>query len=155
MLSWLRSCCSSAVLFWMPFTLIWRILSCLWFGCVLLLVSWGCAVCARFVRVVCWVVVSMVWLCLICLCGGCCWGWWDWRWWFLVCCLWLVWGGVLGVEGTGPGFVVVLGYGCFGACFMHPVGWCCVAAVWVVSGGNVFMTDWTGSGGWGVWGDQD
>ena len=29
----------------------------------------------------------------------------------------------------------------FGACFMHAVGWCCVAGVGVVSGGDVFMTD--------------
>src|SRR6476469_3558105 len=32
MFSWVKSCCSSAVLFWMPFTLICSILSCLFLG---------------------------------------------------------------------------------------------------------------------------
>ena len=36
MFSLVRSCCSSAVLFWMPFTLICSILSCLFLGCGLL-----------------------------------------------------------------------------------------------------------------------
>ena len=36
MFSWVRGCCSSAVLFWMPFTLIRSILSCLFLGCGLL-----------------------------------------------------------------------------------------------------------------------
>src|SRR6476469_4167209 len=37
MFSWVRSCCSSAVLFWMSFTLICSILSCLFLGCGFLL----------------------------------------------------------------------------------------------------------------------
>ena len=36
--SWMRSCCSSSVLFWIPFldTVIFSILSCLFLGCGLL-----------------------------------------------------------------------------------------------------------------------